>query len=90
MALPLRPDSKRIGKTRPKSCEVVSQKSEWKRSFENRKSVFEQSCSPLLDKKFASSIVLDKQSKMTTLGSKEVRLYINYLLKMQKEHFDIS
>ena len=72
MALPNVVDSRRSGKLRPKSCEIVTQKSEWKRSFENRKSVFEQSCSHPLDKKFASSIMLDKQSHLTTLGSKEV------------------
>jgi len=28
-------------KMRPKSCEIVREKSEWKRSFQDRKSVFE-------------------------------------------------
>ena len=72
MALLNPTESRRTEKHRPKSCEIITQKSEWKRSFENRKSVFEQSSSHPLDKKFSSSITLDKQSHHTNHGSKEV------------------
>ena len=72
MALPNTPDARSTEKLRPKSCEIVTQKSEWKRSFENRKSVFEQSSSHPLDKKFASSLILDTQSHLTSLENKKV------------------
>ena len=60
MALPYRVERKKGDKIRPKSCEIVRTKSEWKNSFENRRSVFEQSPSQPLG--YASrSTVIKKQ-----------------------------
>ena len=55
MALSRRFDPKRSEKIRPKSCEIVREKSEWKRSFQDRKSVFEQSSPSPFDNKSVSS-----------------------------------
>ena len=75
-ALPRRFESKRTDKIRPKSCEIVTRKSEWKRSFENRKSFFEQSTPPPHppeNKRCVSSITLDKPlSQVIEGGYKEV------------------
>ena len=75
-ALPRRFESKRVDKIRPKSCEIITRKSEWKRSFENRKSFFEQSTPPPHaheGKRCASSINLDKPlSQVIEGGYKEV------------------
>ena len=72
MASSRRFDSKRIEKVRPKSCEIARPKSEWKTSFENRKSVFEQSDPHPLSKKSTSFILLDKQTPCTNRRHKEV------------------
>ena len=75
-ALPRRFESKTGDKIRPKSCEVITRKSEWKRSFENRKSFFEQSTPPPHppeNKRCVSSINLDKPlSQVIEGGYKEV------------------
>ena len=72
-ALPRRFESKRTDKLRPKSCEIVTRKSEWKRSFENRKSFFEQSTPPPYPPENKRSINLDKPlSQVIEGGYKEV------------------
>ena len=72
-ALPRRFESKTGDKIRPKSCEVITRKSEWKRSFENRKSFFEQSTPPPYPPENKRSINLDKPlSQVIEGGYKEV------------------
>ena len=66
MALSGQNDLNRFKKARPKSCQIVRQKSEWKQSFENRKSIFEPPCSHPINRKCASAVILDKQSPKRT------------------------
>ena len=81
-ALPRRFESKRTDKIRPKSCEIVTRKSEWKRSFENRKSFFEQSTPPPHppeNKRCGPSINLDKPLSQVIEGDyKEVSHLFTY------------
>ena len=59
MALSRRFDPKRAEKMRPKSCEIMREKCDWKSSFQDRKSVFEQPfCEPLNNKSISSARLL--------------------------------
>ena len=73
MALPYRVQSKTGGKMRPKSLEIARTQSDWKSSFENRKSVFEQNASQPLNRKYVSSMFLEKQPTAQKEQVKEVR-----------------
>ena len=73
MALPYRLQGKKGDKIRPKSLEIVGTQSDWKSSFENRKSVFEQNPPQPLRRKYVSSTFLEKQPTGRNLKVNEVR-----------------
>ena len=66
MALSRRFDPKRAERMRPKSCEIVRDKSDWKSSFQDRKSVFEQPlCEPLHNKSISSARLTQSPSTVS-------------------------
>ena len=80
MAVPLTRRQKNLNhaKVRPKSCEIISAQSEWKTSFENRKSVFEQG---QLSSSNQNTVTLQKDSQTTELNL-QVRIILLMLMKI--------